>query len=119
MDVQLVDLDGVRGIDALANGERDLVTALHDDLRTVAGAVVLEVVVADRRGMRLGPRDARERRQDDGRRNHEEPPHAPNTISPPRSPAATKASIPNVARATSPTARRPANSRAVRLRRQR
>lgn len=119
MDVELVYLDGVWRIHAFTHRERNLIAPDDDDLRAVTRTVVLEVVVADGCAARLGPRNAGQSNDRDGYGTTEQTLHAPNTISPARSPAATSASIPNVAKLTSPTARRPISSSGVLFRRHR
>lgn len=76
MDVELVHLDRVRCRGPLADGERELVTDVREELRPIAGGVVLEVVVADGRLTRCGccpgaGDEQRAHRSDDSKTLHE------------------------------------------------
>ena len=47
VDAELVHINGMRGVDALPDGEGELVSLVHDDVRPVAPRVILEPVVPD------------------------------------------------------------------------
>ena len=119
MDVELVDVYGVRRIHAFPDGEPDLIALPDDDLLAAAGPVVLVVVVADRCLARRAQGRSDLCRSHHEHREGELPSHAPYTISEAKNPAANNATIPNVASATSPTARPPFMSEGWLRRRQR
>lgn len=106
VDIQLVDIDGVRWVHAFPHREPNLIPLRDDDLRAAARCVVLVVVVTDRClsccGLSYTQRDEERR---NGKSDSQTSAHVPYTISADSRPAASSAIIPKVARATSPIGR--------------
>ncbi len=114
MDVHLFDVDRV-GTEEGCNrcfGDRhcDLIALVDDDLLTAPGCIVLEVVVATRNLTRSSERGQRYGEEEAERQQGNDASHPPYTTSAAKNVAARRATIPNVASATSATAFSPVSS---------
>jgi hypothetical protein len=76
VDAELVHVDGMSGVDALPDGEGELVSLVHDDLRPVTSRVIFEPVVPDGGVLRLRQRVRRREAQQNDQRREQAPPDA-------------------------------------------